>query len=688
MGKATPVEVNRAETSFLAPQATESQNGRIVAATFTRWLTRSITSHRKLKRTTLVSICAAVFLAAIGVRLLHWQDSYAELAAKGPWMSGLGRSYRSEAFRMLNERSLLFPREAVDPGDARLIIHPPGYSALLAAIFAISGDSDSNVRLIQIILDALSAVIVFLIAAELLSFAIAATAASLVALSPHFAHYSLWISPDSVCILPILIALYLVVRATKRPRIITIFAAGAMLGLSCWLRANAVLLAPFLAAVLWILIDTRNKHRYVAALVGAVLLVIAPITIRNWILFHHFIPVSITGGENLAVGIADCDKDGRFGMPVSDRDVALKEAQWYNRPDYAYSPWLPDGVARDQARYKRGLEVISSHPGWFLGIMAKRALFMLSYNGASQANWPFNTSTVPIVARELPAIHWSRPAELQPVWSAFAGGLLDGSILSSSGEATLESDGKAFRIADRTSEYCDQFTSRLIAVKPGTDYLLALDAEAEQGKLAAKVTSADRHLALASEVLEVKSAKKRCKKKVGTSDDDAASDSAPPFSEVQMTFASGDRNEVRFVVSNNGQSDGENETRVSGAQVFELGATPYQWTRYPRVLIRGLQKSLFKTQTMLPLVLVGVALLALARRGSTLIVLLAVPAYYLCAQSALSTEYRYILAIHYCLFIFSGVALACAAMAIVTAARWMQRSGMRQSPLTVRRAES
>ena len=60
---------------------------------------------------------------------------------------------------------------------------------------------------------------------------------------------------------------------------------------------------------------------------------------------------------------------------------------------------------------------------------------------------------------------------------------------------------------------------------------------------------------------------------------------------------------------------------------------------------------------MLPAVILGIALLALARRRSVLVIVLAVPVYYLCAQSALSTEYRYILGIHYFLFVTAAVTL-------------------------------
>jgi hypothetical protein len=60
---------------------------------------------------------------------------------------------------------------------------------------------------------------------------------------------------------------------------------------------------------------------------------------------------------------------------------------------------------------------------------------------------------------------------------------------------------------------------------------------------------------------------------------------------------------------------------------------------------------------MLPLIVAGIVLLATARRWVALLVLLAVPAYYLCVQSVFHNEYRYILAIHYLLFIMAAVSV-------------------------------
>jgi hypothetical protein len=69
------------------------------------------------------------------------------------------------------------------------------------------------------------------------------------------------------------------------------------------------------------------------------------------------------------------------------------------------------------------------------------------------------------------------------------------------------------------------------------------------------------------------------------------------------------------------------------------------------------------------LIIVGVVALAVARRNRELLILLVVPVYYLLAQSFFHTEYRYILAIHYFLFVMTAVTLYLAGKAMWQGAR-------------------
>jgi hypothetical protein len=415
--------------------------------------------------------------------------------------------------------------------------------------------------------------------------------------------------------------------------------------------------------------------RFSAALLGAAVLVVSPITIRNWIVFHHFIPISIAGGENLIVGIADFDKENRFGMPASDAEVGPKEAVWYDRPDYAGSLWLPDGVERDQSRFTRGLEVIRANPRWYAAAVLQRAFFMLRYNEFGRhSDWPFNTCTVPIVSAEPAVMHLSSiSGDTEPEWSRSSKDLFgDGAVVvSPNADVVADEERQILRITPDDSQFGDQIATAPIAVTPRSDYLLSLYSATERRSAAVKVTSSDLRIALASEIVasSVTSVKLRNGLE-GTDKNEANIASVGDRSAVvRIMFSAGDHSDVRVVISNNGGPSDRSVIEVGQIELFRLGATPYQWTRYPRSVIRGIQKDLFKTNIMLPLVIVGALLLVGARKGAPLVVLIAVPAYYIVAQSPLSTEYRYILPIHYFLFVFAAVTLTAVVTAIAQASR-------------------
>ncbi|HEY3138650.1 MAG TPA: glycosyltransferase family 39 protein, partial [Blastocatellia bacterium] len=554
------------------------------------------------------------------------------------------------------------PNQFNSSSDARMLVHPPGFGILLAALYAAFGESDKPMKLVQVICDAAAAAMIVLIASQLFPLLVAVIAGLFVAMSPHLSYYSLWLGPDTLAVLPILIAIFLIIKAIKRPCLGTVIVAGAFLGLSCWLRSNALLLAPFLAVVMALLFERGKRLRYSAALIGAVVIVISPITIRNLILYRHLIPLSLGAGITMEEGIADYDREHRLGMPLTDEEVARMEAESSGQPDYAGNQWVPDGVERDRARLVRGIAAIRSNPVWFLGVMIRRAGFMLRYNDSGPKDWPLGTATAPAVSAEATFSHDFEVSDKQPIWSSLAGDLIAGATFKSPrAEISIADDGDALRLKGDTSDFGDQLASANIAVEKNTDYLLILPIKLEEGHMAARVTTPDLRAALASvtvpdaDIEEKKWRKRKAKRGEAVID----STEQRPISLVKLPFASGSRTEVRLVISNNGQSPVRPLAQVGRAELFAMGPTPFLWTRYPRGIIRGIQRNLYRTGCILSLIIIGVVLLTTARRWRELAILLAVPLYYMCAQSALHTEYRYILAIHYFLFVIAAVMIGC-----------------------------
>jgi len=665
----------------------------------------------KLERKQLAVLGLAVMLSAVGVRLLHWQDKHVEIVAGKTALSGVFNRYLKEANRIIAEGSLLYPRELPQNGDARLVAHPPGYSIVIAAISRFTANVETGVWFLQILGDAFAVLLVFLISLELLNWWLAITAAILAAASPHLAYYSLILSPDSLAVLPILVAVYLIVKGLNRPSLVGMAIAGSMIGLSCWLNANGLLLALFLAIAILLVFKRGKRAKMAFALTASTIVIIAPLTIRNWTVFHRFIPLSIQGGLSLVEGIGDYDKEGALGMPRSDREARQKDAEWNNRQEYGASLWVPEGVERDKVRLRRGLEAVRSKPIWFAGVMFKRAGFMLSYNDSRARQWPFNTASASPVTSEALYGHHISPEnnELDEPSRSSTVLVLNGAIISGAPSendgvlvasiepdellakgdaltplttASLANDRSVLEITGDQSTYGDQFSSAPIVVKENTDYLLVVPLTLLRDNMALKVTSVDHRTSLG--VVDIAQALETV--------ESAESADRSTMAKVQMPFASGDRTQVRIVVSNNGNGPLPPIARFGGLQIHEMGPTPYAWTSPLRKAVRSVQRK-FTTSIMLPLISFGLVLLLLGSKRRTYFIILVVPIYYLVLQSPLHTEYRYILGMHYFLLILAGVSLGFLPLALLQTSRWVrsispqlrtQQSSRESAPLNTR----
>ena len=645
----------------------------------TRFVSHVTTPDNSSRSARRIVICALIFLAALGVRFLHWQDYQLSI---GSDQSSLVGRYKQQAQRMLDGDGILYPRDYEQHSSSQLIVHPPGYSIFIAGVFGLVGKSDDKLVLAQVISDSAAAVLVFLIAAALLPQAASTLAGLLVAFSPHLAHHSLLLLPESLAVLPILIAAWLLIQAQKKPRLVSVLVAGALIGVSCWLRSNALLLAPFLALLLFMITERGLRSKHAIAFVCATIVVISPITVRNWIVFRHFVPLSLGSGLTMIEGIADYDKENRFGMPATDDEAGFKDMEWHNRPDYV-GLWRPDGVERDRYRFARGVDVVRNNPVWFAGVMIRRAGSMLRYNDSLSQGWPGDTALASVVSAE-PSFGHQLAVNNELIWSSPAAELLArGRPLSSQTECSVGEDGTTIKVAGDNSDFDDQFASAPITVEQNTDYVVSFPVRLMQGRMAAKVTNAERRITLGSTILQAPDDKQVGATKGGVGENEDGDIAVEPkvkasqpaiqddqrMTNVLIPFATGSRREVLLVVSNNGQTPARSQALLGKAELYELGQTPQQWSRFVRPAVRGIQRNLYTTSHMLPLIGIGVILLAVARRWRPLLILLAVPAYYLLVQSALHTEYRYILAIHYFLLVMAAVTFYCLGSAIAQATK-------------------
>ena len=293
-----------------------------------------------------------------------------------------GRSeFERDATSIMEGRGILVP-DNWDASDTSLLFHAPGYSIFLSAVYSLFGRSRFNAQLINNVINSASAVLLFLIAGTLLAWRVGIVAGLLTAVSHHLSYFSNFILPDSISAFPILVAIYLLARfRTRRARPVWLYGlVGLLIGATVWLRPNALLLGPFIALFVAIVFAGHGRElRRSWVIAAASFLVVAPITIRNYIIYREFVPVSANLGMVLWEGIGDASGD-RFGAVTTDQAVAEQEAIFYGDLRYGSSWASPDGIKRDRDRIGRSRDVILSHPLWFAGTMVGRMGEMLKYS--------------------------------------------------------------------------------------------------------------------------------------------------------------------------------------------------------------------------------------------------------------------------------------------------------------------
>jgi hypothetical protein len=352
-----------------------------------RALCAALATREKLDFRTRLLFALLIFLVSFATKSLQAVDLAPVMYTAQQPFGGLTDTYDHRAVSILDGEGILGPYD-INPRRTIWIAQAPGYSVFLSIVYRIAGRDFFKVQWIQNAVNSVSPVLIFFIAGMMISWRAGIAAGMLSAISHHLSHISNYILPDSISALPLLAAflcLTLAMRYQRSARRVTqtylLYAsAGMMLGLAAWLRSQTMLLAFFLVVILVLISMKRIPTLKRAALMAIVcVLTIAPITIKNYVVYQEFVPVNIGAGIVLWEGIADESGD-KYGAVALDEEVAKQDAIFYNEPKYAGTWSSPDGIMRDRDRVKRSLEIIRAHPVWYAGVMVKRAKEMVKYS--------------------------------------------------------------------------------------------------------------------------------------------------------------------------------------------------------------------------------------------------------------------------------------------------------------------
>ena len=204
----------------------------------------------------------------------------------------------------------------------------PLYPIFLAVVYRVAGTHLLSVRSVQSVLNAAACSVVAALgvwmggpAVGWLSGLFAACYPSLVRLSCHWLSEALFI--------PLLVfALAAWVLWQRRPRLRWALLTGGLFGLAALTRSSVALLPLLLAWLAWrraMEWKTVAVHWHVGLMLIAMVLTVAPWTIRNWLAFHEVIPISTKTGLDLYASYFP--PEGKlFGLTPVDENMAAARA--------------------------------------------------------------------------------------------------------------------------------------------------------------------------------------------------------------------------------------------------------------------------------------------------------------------------------------------------------------------------
>jgi Flp pilus assembly protein TadD len=221
-------------------------------------------------------------------------------------------------------------------------------------------------RISQILLDGGSCILAFALARRLLSQRAGIAVAAVIGLWGPLVYFSSVHVSVSLAIFLELCVLLLAVRAQSEPSRVRWLDVGFALGLLAIARAEALLLAPWLAGWLWLSlrhVARRERAKWVGMLAIGLVIVLAPVGLRNALHARDPVLISANGGINLFIG-TEPKYRGVIGVrPGPDWELLMRAPV-----DLGY--YTEGERSRFYVRKARAL--IASEPGLWVAQMARK----------------------------------------------------------------------------------------------------------------------------------------------------------------------------------------------------------------------------------------------------------------------------------------------------------------------------
>jgi hypothetical protein len=272
-----------------------------------------------------------------------------------------------------------------ETGTAQQFGRAPGYPLFLAIIGAGARDDDgvpARVKIAQSIVGALGVWVIGLLARRAAGPAAGVAAAAIASLYPPLVWICAYVLSETLYSTIALITVFLVDLALDRAEGtnpgswmrrggLLAVASGVAAGAAILVRPAMLFFLPL--AALWL--AARHRLALAVPFLAAALLVVAPWTVRNLRVYDRFVLVASEGGVTFWTGnhpLARGEGDLAANPDIKAAEIAFRAAH--------------PGLTAEELEplyYHEALGYIAAHPGWWLGLLVKKAFFTVVPAGPS-----------------------------------------------------------------------------------------------------------------------------------------------------------------------------------------------------------------------------------------------------------------------------------------------------------------
>lgn len=195
---------------------------------------------------------------------------------------------------------------------AKPFYQDPLYPHFLALVYQLLGRCFAAVYVLQVLLGSIVILLVSDTARQLFDWRAGLAAGLITALYRPFVFFEGQVEKTALAVFLTALFLWSLARGLKSKNLLWPLASGASLGLAVLTRANLLAFAPLLPLVYLF----RSRTWLGAALAGAgIVLVIAPLSVRNSILAREFVLTTTQAGQNFFIGNSGHNHTGQYEAP-------------------------------------------------------------------------------------------------------------------------------------------------------------------------------------------------------------------------------------------------------------------------------------------------------------------------------------------------------------------------------------